>query len=145
MEEYDAQAILRLNHLPVNEKFSGRVPATISVRKMLSTPMRVETLHGGMIDFTPEGSIVGENTVTVGLNQGLVLMDVSDLLYPTNFTDDGYDKKQFLLCLFNNSTEQGDSRWTELEWQDQAGDRFKSVESGEGPSLTITYVPKTVP
>ncbi|CAJ1966058.1 unnamed protein product [Cylindrotheca closterium] len=145
MDDYDAQAILRLNHLPVNSKFAGRDPATISVRKLLSTPMRVETLHGGMVDRNPDGSILGENKVTVGLNQDVVFMDVSDLLYPTNFTDDGYDKKQLLLMLFNNSTEQGDPKWTELEWQDQAGDRFKSVESGEGPSLTISYVPKTPP
>eukprot|EP00526_Cylindrotheca_closterium_P005754 CAMPEP_0113627772 /NCGR_PEP_ID=MMETSP0017_2-20120614/14387_1 /TAXON_ID=2856 /ORGANISM="Cylindrotheca closterium" /LENGTH=568 /DNA_ID=CAMNT_0000538047 /DNA_START=178 /DNA_END=1884 /DNA_ORIENTATION=- /assembly_acc=CAM_ASM_000147 len=145
MIDYDAQAILRLQHLPVNSKFAGRDPATISVMKLLSTPMRVETLHGGMIDREPSGSIVGENTVTVGLNQDLVLFDVSDLLYPVNFTDPadgGYDQKQLLLMLFNNSTEQGDPAWTELEWQDQAGDRFQSVESGQGPSLTITYVQK---
>jgi len=143
MDEYTAQAMLRLSHLPVNEKFAGREPATISVRRLLSTPMRVETLHGGMVDAAPADSILGENTVTVDLNQPTVYLDVSDLLYPPTFNETGYDRKQLLLMLFNNSTEQGDPRWTELEWQDQAGDRFESVESGNGPMLSIAYVKKS--
>jgi len=142
MLDYNTQAILRLKHLPVNEKFNTRKPATLSIRKLVSTAMRVESIHGGMMSSIPDDSILGENDVTVGINQDLVLIDISDLLYPVNFTNTGYDRNQLLLMIFNNSTEQGDPAWTELAWQDQAGDRFKSIESGAGPSLTITYVPK---
>jgi hypothetical protein len=137
--DYTSQAILKLNHLPVAPQFNSRSPSTIDIRKLVSTPMRIEMIHGGMLDREPEASILGNNTFTVGINQAVVQVDITDLLYPLNFTEDGYDKRQLFIMLINNGAEQGDPKWTELEFQDQAGDRFKSVESGEGPQITITY------
>jgi hypothetical protein len=136
---FTSQAILKLNHLPVAPQFNSRGPSTIDIRKLVSTPMRIETIHGGMLNKEPEASILGTNTFTVGINQASVQVDITDLLYPTNFTEDGYDKNQLFIMLINNGEEQGDKKWTELEFQDQAGDRFKSVESGEGPTITLTY------
>lgn len=139
MADYSAQAILKLNHNPVAPQFNSRDAATIQIRKLVSTPMRIETIHGGMLNKEPEASILGENSFTVGVNQASVQVDISDLLYPANFTDTGYDKNQLFLMLINNGEEQGDPKWTEIQFQDQAGDRFKSVESGQGPQLTVTY------
>eukprot|EP00980_Cylindrotheca_fusiformis_P028718 scaffold22639_cov105-Cylindrotheca_fusiformis.AAC.12 len=137
MVDYSAQAILKLNHNPVAPQFNSRGPSTIEIFKLVSTAMRIETIHGGMLNKNPEGAIRGENTFTVEVNQPTVQVDISDLLYPANFTE--YDKNQLFLMLLNNGTEQGDPKWTELQFQDQAGDRFQSVESGHGPQLTVTY------
>jgi hypothetical protein len=139
LTSFNSQAILTLNHLPVAPQFNSRGPSTIDIRKLVSTPMRIETIHGGMLNKEPEASILGINKFTVGINQATVQVDITDLLYPANFTEDGYDKYQLFIMLINNGEEQGDKKWTELEFQDQAGDRFKSVESGEGPRITVTY------
>jgi len=132
------KVMLRLEHLEVAPQFAGRGSSVLQVRKLVSTPMRVDTIHGGMLNKEPEGSVLGENTFTVAEAAGSVKVDISDLLYPADFA--GYDRNQFFLMVINNSTEQGDPEWTEKQFADQAGDRFKSVETGSGPVLEITYL-----
>jgi hypothetical protein len=134
---FKPKATLELNHLEVAPQFKGRGSSILQVRKLVSTPMRIDTIHGGMLNKSPEGSILGATTFTVEEKAGPVEVDVSDLLYPSDFA--GYDRNQLFLMLINNSTEQGDPKWTEIQFQDQAGDRFSSVESGQGPQLKISY------
>ena len=130
-------AILKLTHLDVNKKFLDRESSVINVRRLVSTPMRIETIHGGMYNKEPAGSILGKNSFTVGVTQRSVQVDITDLLFPDDFQDTGYDKDQLFIMLINNGVEQGDAELTKYE----AGDRFVSTDAndGTGPRLTITF------
>jgi len=136
------QAILKLTHLPLkHEEFLGREPSTINIRRLVSTPMRIETIHGGMINKEPAGSVLGKNSFTVTTTQTAVQVDVTDLLFPPEFQTVGYDKNQFFIMLVNNGVEQGDKDLTALR---EAGDRFASHYRNDGinnpgPRLQIIF------
>ena len=114
----DTSAILRLQHVPAAIE---RGPATLHIVRLPSTRLDIETLHGGL--FFPDGGIEGPS-FEVAPADTEVNVDITNLVF--NYT---VELDQLFLMIENRGPEQ------------EAGDRFKSRESGEPPQIIFNFTP----
>jgi hypothetical protein len=113
------KAVLRLTHKPATLGNQDRQPAPMTVSRLRSTSLDVETLHGG--DFEYPKHIVDGPTVDVSTTAKAVTIDITDLVWDTPFVDD-----MLFLMLEARGQEQ------------EAGDYFFSRESDTPPQLTLS-------
>lgn len=115
---------LQLYHIPADR---NRGAATLTVRRLPSTRLDVETLHGGFFETgVPEDSegIFGPN-FSVSPSDEILQVDVTSIVKASGFEDN-----QVLLAIQNTGAEQPSGA---------EGDRFYSRETLDPPQLIVQY------
>jgi hypothetical protein len=115
IQDRDKTAFLELNHIP---SVADRGEATYTVARLTSTPLSVETLHGGT---TLRQTEVDGISFEVRPSDTIVRVDITDLV----FGDYPLELNQVYLQIDNRGAEQ------------EEGDRFYSRESLTPPQLFI--------
>jgi hypothetical protein len=111
------QITLRLSHEPA---VRNRGAATLTIRRLPSTVLAIETLHAGLFDPADDEGVVGPS-FSVSPDDTIVDVDVTNLL--------SSDQEDVFLMLENKGAEQS---------QGAEGDRFFTRETNDPPQLIIT-------
>ena len=112
------QITLRLSHEPA---VWDRGAATLTIRRLPSTQMAIETLHAGLFDPADDEGVIGPS-FSVSPDDTTVDVDVTDLLLSS-------DPEDVFLMVENKGAEQS---------QGAEGDRFFTRETNDPPQLVIT-------
>jgi hypothetical protein len=110
-------AILQLTHIPATR---ARGAATLTIVRLPSTRLSIETLHSGI--YNPTGGTDGPS-FDVDPSDDVIQVDITSLVFPLDSED-----TQLLLMIENRGAEQPEGA---------EGDRFGTRESNDPPMILI--------